>query len=157
MFINAIDMTVDGYRFIEEGRMILPAEIVLSKYLDNDKIQQIIINNPLVDTYRMQEIMYVQIKEIPSYALVSQYIDDIADGIRSGSPFTNEIMEYINIITSVMGRLVRDIVASVERFIQLQDMNSYLRERECQILAKKIYMYLGLIYTINPEFDFDNY
>ena len=157
MFINAIDMTVDGYRFIEEGRMILPAEIVLSKYLDNDKIQQIIINNPLVDTYRMQEIMYVQIKEIPSYALVSQYIDDIANGIRSGSPFTDEIMEYINIITSVMGRLVRDIVASVERFIQLQDMNSYLRERECQILAKKIYMYLGLIYTINPEFDFDNY
>ena len=158
MFINAKDMTVNGYTFIEDSRIILPCEIVLSKYLNNDIIKQLVINNPLIDTYRMSDMLDVPIQTIPAYSMVSQYIDNIAAGIRTGSPYTDEIMDYINVITSIMNRIVRDIGASVDRSLTfLQDKNSFLFERECELLSKKVYTYLGLIYTINPQFDWDDF
>ncbi len=158
MFIKAKDLTVNGYTIIKDSRIILPGEIILSKYLDNDKIKQLVINNPLIDTYRMSDMLDVPIQTIPAYSMVSQYIDNIAAGIRTGSPYTDEIMDYINVITSIMNRIVRDIGASVDRYLKFsQDKNSFLLGRECELLAQKVYMYLGLIYTINPQFDWDEY
>ena len=158
MFINSKDMTVNGYTFIEDSRIILPGEIVLSKYLNKDKIKQLVINNPLIDTYRMSDLMDVPIQTIPAYSMVSQYIDNIAAGIRTGSPYTDEIMDYINVITSITNRIVRDIGASVDRYLTLtRDKNSYLLDCECALLAKKVYTYLGIIYTINPQFDWDDF
>ena len=158
MFINAKDMTVNGYTFIEDSRIILPGEIVLSKYLNNNKIKQLVINNPLIDTYRMSDMMDVPIQTIPAYSMVSQYIDNVAAGIRTGSPYTDEIMDYINVITSITNRIVRNIGASVDRYLKFsQDNNSFLLERESALLAQKVYMYLGIIYTINPQFDWDEY
>lgn len=158
MFIKAKDLTVNGYTIIKDSRIILPGEIILSKYLDNNKIKQLVINNPLIDTYRMSDMLDVPIQTIPAYSMVSQYIDNIAAGIRTGSPYTNEIMDYINVITAIMNRMVRSIGASVDRSLKFsQDKNSYLLERECELLAQKIYMYLGIIYTINPQFDWDEY
>ncbi|MCR4610776.1 MAG: hypothetical protein K5644_02645 [Lachnospiraceae bacterium] len=154
MFIKAKDMTVDGYTYVKDGKIMLPKEMIFSKYLSEKMIEEIIEGFPCIVKEEMEDLINIPMKELPAYIRVSDYMDFCVTKVNEDTFTIEDFKKFVDAVIPVLSKAMRNICESIERVLQFEEYNCERPlEEENRILTSHIYIYLGIIVSTMPFFD----